>query len=53
MNIIREGEMKPLTKTDMYDKKGKCILPKGALPKKYCRSKYDPATEDKKHREDK
>lgn len=44
--------MKTLTKKDMYDKDGKCILPKGALPKKYCpRSKYIPAVEDKKHKE--
>ena len=42
--------MKPLTRKDMYDKNGKCILPK-YLPKKYHnKNKYDPAIEDKKHR---
>ena len=40
----------PLTKYDMYDKKGDCKLPK-ITPKKYLnRSRYDPATEDKKPR---
>ena len=39
-----------LTKADMYDKKGKCILPFGPVAKKYrSRSKYCPLTEDKKH----
>ena len=43
--------MKPLTRKDMYDKDGECILPYGGLPKRYKnRSKYDPNTEDKKHR---
>ena len=42
--------MKPLTRRDMYDKDGKCILLK-EFPKRYKnRNKYDPATEDKKHR---
>ena len=48
--------MKPLTRKDMYKKDALtgeviCILPHGPLPKKYApRSKYDPATEDEKHR---
>lgn len=45
------GKQKPLTKKDMYDKDGNCILPKGALPRKYQnRSKYDPTIEREKHR---
>jgi hypothetical protein len=34
--------MKPLTKADMYDKDGKCILPKITLKKYINRSKYSP-----------
>lgn len=46
--------MKPLTRKDMYNAKGECILPYGELPKKSRpRSKYIPEIEDKKHRKDK
>jgi hypothetical protein len=42
--------MKPLTKKEMYDKDGNCILPK-YQPKKYKnRNKYIPSEEDKKHK---
>jgi len=34
--------MKPLTKKDMYDEKGKPILPKITLKKYMARSKYQP-----------
>jgi len=46
--------MKPLRRRDMYakDKNGKdiCILPVWGFPSHAGRSRYDPATEDKKHR---
>jgi hypothetical protein len=44
----------PLTRKDMYDKDGECILPYGGIAKKYRGGKYVPAEEDKKHdKEDK
>jgi hypothetical protein len=40
-----------LTKKDMYEKNGKCILPYGGIKKSWRnRSKYNPVEEDKKHR---
>lgn len=49
--IFSKGGGITLTRKDMYNSKGECILPKGMFPKKYInRSKYIPAEEDKKHR---
>ena len=41
---------KTLTKKDMYDRDGKCILPKRREKKYMNRSKYDPSAEDEKHK---
>ena len=41
--IMKWGSGITLTKKDMYDKDGKCILPQGRLPKRLIpRSKYQP-----------
>lgn len=41
--------MRPLTKKDMYNKEGVCVLPRYSLKKYRNRSKYNPEIEDKKH----
>ena len=40
--FIRKEPMTTLTKSDMYDKDGKCTLPKITLKKYINRSKYSP-----------
>ena len=42
--------MGTLTRSNMYNVKGECILPKGYFKRFENRSKYSPGIEDAKHR---
>ena len=44
------GNRITLTRSDMYNAKDECILPRGCFKRLENRSKYSPAVEDAKHR---